>query len=154
VSHGLEQCREAGSGITRAFTRPELEAAAAQLGRRLEPPRLIALHGDLGTGKTTFVQALCRGYGVEGGVTSPTFALVHEYDAPRSPVYHLDLYRLAGPADLTNLGWDDIVSAPALVVVEWAERAGRRLPADAMHFRFEHDIADPERRLVTGAWPA
>ena len=131
-----------------ALTRDELVERAESLGRTLNPPAVVALTGDLGSGKTTFVQALCRGYGVQDAVTSPTFALVHEYHAPRSAVFHLDLYRLAGPADLVNIGWDDILSSEALVIVEWAERAGTRLPEDAMRIHFEHDPADGDRRLL------
>jgi tRNA A37 threonylcarbamoyladenosine biosynthesis protein TsaE len=63
-------------------------------------------------------------------------------------VYHLALYRLRAPDELTNLGWDDIVRAHALVLVEWPERAGERLPADAVPIELEHDPDDPERRLL------
>src|SRR5688500_19415751 len=106
------------------MTRVELEAWGESFGRAASPPLVIALAGDLGAGKPTLVQAICRGYGVTEPVTSPTFALVHEYAAPRSPVYHLDLYRLKGPQDLEELGWFDIVGAHALVLIEWPERAG------------------------------
>ena len=78
-------------------------------------PLVVALAGDLGAGKTTLAQAICAGYGVTEPVTSPTFALVHRYDAPRSPVYHLDLYRLDRPSDLINIGWDEIVASHALI---------------------------------------
>jgi tRNA threonylcarbamoyladenosine biosynthesis protein TsaE len=63
-------------------------------------------------------------------VTSPTFAIVHEYRAPRSPVFHLDLYRLSGPHQLANIGWDDAISSKAILLVEWPDRAaGQLLPA-------------------------
>ena len=116
-------------------------------GRAAHPGTVVALRGDLGAGKTTLAQAICRGYGVGQEVTSPTFALVHEYAAARSPVYHLDLYRLEGPGDLTNLGWDDIMSAPALVLVEWPDRAGPRLPAH-VPIDLEHLPGDESRRLL------
>ncbi|HSY80916.1 MAG TPA: tRNA (adenosine(37)-N6)-threonylcarbamoyltransferase complex ATPase subunit type 1 TsaE, partial [Gemmatimonadaceae bacterium] len=87
-----------------ALTLPELVAWGEQFGRALAPPVLIAISGDLGAGKTTLIQAICRGYGVTEPVTSPTFALVHEYRAPRSPVFHIDLYRLERPAELTSIG--------------------------------------------------
>ena len=76
------------------MTRDELVAWGEALGRAVSPPLVVALAGDLGAGKTTLAQAMCRGYGVTEPVTSPTFALVHRYDAARSPVYHLDLYRI------------------------------------------------------------
>jgi tRNA threonylcarbamoyladenosine biosynthesis protein TsaE len=111
------------------MTRAELIAWGEGFGRAATPPLVVALAGDLGAGKTTLAQAICAGYGVTEPVTSPTFALVHRYDAPRSPVYHLDLYRLQRPSELVNIGWDEIVIAHALVIVEWPERAGDLIPA-------------------------
>ena len=108
-----------------SLTRDELVRWGESFGRAARPPLVVALSGDLGSGKTTLVQAICRGYGVEEEVTSPTYALVHQYASPRSPVYHLDLYRLEGESSLTNIGWDEVVGDPhALVLVEWADRAG------------------------------
>jgi tRNA threonylcarbamoyl adenosine modification protein YjeE len=103
---------------------------AADNGAVRQAPLVVALEGDLGAGKTTLAQAICRGFGVTDDVTSPTFAIVHRYDSGPAPVHHIDLYRLAGPGDLTNVGWDDILAEPGLVLVEWPERAGDRLPAD------------------------
>ena len=142
-----------GSAVTTAaadvaVTRDELVRWGEALGRRLEPGAVVALHGDLGTGKTTLAQAICRGYGTTDDVTSPTFALVHEYAAPRSPICHLDLYRLESPADLQNIGFDDIVSSGVLVLIEWPERAGPRLPAARIDVRLAHLEADTQRRRL------
>jgi tRNA threonylcarbamoyladenosine biosynthesis protein TsaE len=131
-----------------AVTEPELVEWGEAVGRAAHPPLLLAIGGDLGAGKTTLARAVCRGYGVEEPVTSPTFALVHEYDAERSTVYHVDLYRLGGEHELTNLGWDDIVTEHALVIVEWPERAGARLPSDHVPITLQHLPEDPERRLL------
>src|SRR5688500_20257524 len=130
------------------MTRVELEAWGESFGRAASPPLVIALAGDLGAGKTTLAQAICRGYGVTEPVTSPTFALVHRYDAPRSPVFHLDLYRIERPSDLVNLGWDEIASAHALVIVEWPERAGGLIPAGHVPIDLEHVTSDPGRRVL------
>jgi tRNA threonylcarbamoyladenosine biosynthesis protein TsaE len=129
-------------------TREELVAWGEGVGRAAHPPMIIALSGPLGAGKTTLIQAICRGYGVTAPVTSPTFALVHEYPAPRSPVFHLDLYRLAGPADLTEIGWDEIVAAHALILVEWPERAGDRLPSGHVPIDLEYVDGDDTRRML------
>jgi len=138
------------AGARLSLDRAELEAWGERFGREARAPLVVALSGELGAGKTTLVQAICRGAGVAQEVTSPTFALVHEYAAPAFPVYHLDLYRLDRPDELTNIGWDEIVTAPALVLVEWPERAGPRLPRDARRLALEHDPAHPDRRtLVT-----
>jgi tRNA threonylcarbamoyladenosine biosynthesis protein TsaE len=109
---------------------------------------IIALTGDLGTGKTTLAQAICRGYGVSMDVTSPTYALVHEYPSPRSPVYHVDLYRLEHEDELTNIGWDDIMSAHALVIVEWPERARASLPSGNLSIVLDYLSGDPTRRIL------
>jgi tRNA threonylcarbamoyladenosine biosynthesis protein TsaE len=130
------------------MTEPELASWGERLGSALRVPILVTLAGELGTGKTTLVRAICRGLGVKDEVTSPTFALVHEYASPRGPVYHLDLYRLEAPTELTNIGWDEIVSSHAVVLVEWPERGGDRVPRDHIPIRLEHIPADPDRRLV------
>ena len=125
----------------------EMVAWGERFGRAAAPPLVVTLAGDLGAGKTTLVQAICRGYGVTEPVTSPTFALVHRYAAPRSPVYHLDLYRLRGPAELTNIGWDEIVSSHALVLIEWPERASGSLPSH-VPIDLEHLPGDESRRVL------
>ena len=131
-----------------ALTLEELVAWGERFGRAAQAPLVVALAGDLGAGKTTLAQAICRGYGVTEPVTSPTYAIVHEYEAPASPVYHIDLYRLDRADDLTNIAWDEIVSARALVLVEWPERAGDRLPADAVPIDHEPVPGEPGRRVL------
>ena len=131
-----------------ALTEPELVHWGEAFGRAARAPLVVTLAGDLGAGKTTLARAICRGYGVADAVTSPTYALVHEYASPRGPVYHLDLYRLERPAELDALGWDEIVAAHALVLVEWPGRAGDRLPAGAVPIDLEHLPGDDARRLL------
>ena len=136
------------SGGELALTEPELVRWGESLGKASRPPLVIAVTGDLGAGKTTLVRAICRGYGVTEEITSPTFALVHRYESPRSPVFHLDLYRLEGPHELTNIAWDDVVAEHALVIIEWPERAGNRLPHDHVPIELQHLSDDPSRRLL------
>jgi tRNA threonylcarbamoyladenosine biosynthesis protein TsaE len=128
--------------------REELVEWGERFGRHAAAPLVVALRGDLGAGKTTLAQAICRGYGVDDAVTSPTYNLVHEYWSPRGLVYHLDLYRLEREDELTNVGWDEIVSSDALVLVEWPERAGARLPAGHVPIDLEHVPGDATRRLL------
>src|SRR5689334_9996059 len=101
-----------------AVTEAELTAWGERFGKAARPPLVVALSGELGAGKTTLARAICRGYGVPDDVTSPTFTLVHELRGSRSTVFHLDLYRLRGPDELQNLGWDEMISAEALVLIE------------------------------------
>jgi tRNA threonylcarbamoyladenosine biosynthesis protein TsaE len=131
------------------FTLDELSRWGEALGAGLEPPCVVTLAGDLGAGKTTLAQAICRGYGVHEPVTSPTFALVHEYSAPRSPVFHVDLYRLSGPQQLANIGWDDTISARAVVLVEWPERAGDELPPATRALALSHVPDHPGLRRIS-----
>jgi tRNA threonylcarbamoyladenosine biosynthesis protein TsaE len=134
------------------------EAALRDWGRRFgkaaHAPLVVTITGELGAGKTTLVQAICAGYGVTDHVTSPTFALVHEYDAPRSPVHHLDLYRLDRPDQLDALGWDELVTARAVVLIEWPERAGDRVPSGHVTLSLQHLPDDPGRRLLYAGWRA
>jgi len=131
-----------------ALTEQELVDWGTRVGRQIDPPLLITLDGDLGAGKTTLARAICVGYGVRDEVTSPTFALVHQYEAAKSPVYHIDLFRLESPAGLQNIGWDDIMQSDALVLVEWPARAGELLPADHLPIQLRHIEGDPDKRVL------
>jgi tRNA threonylcarbamoyladenosine biosynthesis protein TsaE len=130
------------------LTESELKAWGVELGRGASPPLLITLTGELGVGKTTLAQSICSGYGVLEEVTSPTYALVHQYSAPKSAVFHIDLYRIESPDQLTNIGWDEIVMARALVLVEWPERAGSRVPEDHLPIDLDYVPQDPARRIL------
>ena len=126
----------------------ELTKWGFELGESTMPPLVISISGELGAGKTTLARSICAGYGVTEPVTSPTYALVHRYDAPKSPVYHIDLYRLDNQSQLTNIGWDDILGERALVIVEWPERAGDRMPADQLHIELDYSPGDESRRIL------
>jgi len=130
-----------------ALTEAELVDWGRRLGRQINPPLIVTLDGDLGAGKTTLARAICEGYGVTEEVTSPTFAIVHVYEAPKSPVHHVDLYRLDGSRDLQNIGWDDLVQADALLLLEWPERAGKLLPAH-LSIQLRYVDGDPARRVL------
>ena len=131
----------------------ELVAWGEKLGASLRAPTVVTLRGDLGAGKTTLTKAICRGYGVSDDVTSPTFALVHEYGGARSPVHHVDLYRLEGPRDLQNIGWDDLIRAGGVLLVEWPERAEHLVPPGHTDIRLTFVDHDPLRRRVTVSGP-
>src|SRR4051812_35178539 len=101
----------------------ETHALGAALGARLRAGDVVLLRGELGAGKTAFVQGLARGFGVPESrrVASPTFTLVNEH-AGRAPLYHIDLYRIEDPSDLEEIGMRDYFSGRGVAVVEWAER--------------------------------
>lgn len=125
----------------------ELSQFGEELGAQLATPAVIGLSGELGTGKTTLVQAICRGLGATARATSPTYALVHHYDAGSTPVYHVDCYRLRHPDDARDLGFDEMVRERAIVLIEWPERAGPWAPPLDRHFQLSYDV-DPSRRRV------
>jgi len=126
----------------------ELQRFGEALGRDLAGPVVIGLSGELGTGKTTLVQAICAGLGARVLATSPTYALVHHYETSDArPVYHVDCYRLKSPDEARDLAFEDMVRDAAIVLIEWPERAGPWAPRLDRHFRLAYD-PDPELRLV------
>lgn len=120
------------------------------LGRRLNAGDVVALTGDLGAGKTAFVQGIAFGMGIRGRVTSPTFTIVNEYEGP-IPLFHVDFYRLEHAAELINIGFEEYFERGGVVVVEWAERFVDALPADRLDVRIE--ITGPESRRFHLAGP-
>ena len=139
-----------GRGAPRAPDIDSLQAWGRLVGAALPRPSIVTLNGDLGAGKTTLARAICEGAGVRdiAAVTSPTFALVQQYDATNGPVVHADLYRLRSTAELEALGWDEIVATAPLLLIEWPERAVSSLPPEAIAITLSHDSANPDRRLL------
>jgi tRNA threonylcarbamoyladenosine biosynthesis protein TsaE len=129
-----------------------LTALGAALSGVLRPGDIVALSGDLGAGKSTFARALIRALGWAGEVPSPTFTLVQSYDPPEVAlaVWHVDLYRLDGPDDADALG---LFETDAALVIEWPERLGNRLPAEALRLRISGS-GDAPRHLTWDAPPA
>ena len=127
----------------------ELHNWGRDFGAALLAPGTIALSGELGAGKTTLVRAICEGYGVTDTVTSPTFALIHRYHSDRSPVFHIDLYRLSGARESAQLGIEEMFENFALILIEWPERAEGLLPRETTWIRLAHDDADGSLRSLT-----
>ena len=128
-------------------TASETETASAgeALGRELRPGAVILLYGDLGAGKTAFVRGLARGVGANPDeVSSPTFTIVQEYPGAAAILYHVDLYRLE-PAEVDDLGLEDLVAGDGIVAIEWAERWKGR-PDDVMEVWIE-DLGEDRRRI-------
>jgi tRNA threonylcarbamoyladenosine biosynthesis protein TsaE len=125
----------------------ETRSFATRLVREYADRHVFALHGELGAGKTCFVQGLADALNIDRPVTSPTFTLIREY-AGRRPLYHIDLYRLRGTADAAAIGLEDYLRGPGLVAVEWAERAADLFSPDTIHVRLEA-MDDPESRRIT-----
>ena len=137
----------------------EDEDATLALGARLAgaglASELVFLHGDLGAGKTTLVRGFLRALGHEGAVKSPTYTLLETYELPRGSasdastglhIHHFDFYRIVDPRELGYMGIDELVSAPAVKLVEWPSHAGDRLPKPDIEVRLKvagaHRCAD------------
>ena len=134
------------------------QRAAQALAALLEPRDLVVLSGDLGAGKTAFVQALARALGITAPVTSPTYAIARVYEGPVR-LHHLDVYRLGDADELMDLDLPAMVEEEAVTLIEWGERFGDDLPAPWLWIRLDHDDADFDRRILTfedvgGAWTA
>lgn len=106
-----------------------LEQEAAAFVRSLPLPAMVHFLGELGAGKTTFVRGMLNALGHAGRVKSPTYTLIESYQLSVGPVHHLDLYRLSDPEELYYLGFEDLLSDAALILVEWPERGAPLLPA-------------------------
>jgi tRNA threonylcarbamoyladenosine biosynthesis protein TsaE len=106
---------------------------AADVTALLPRGGVVALSGDLGAGKTAFVQGIARTLGISRPVTSPTFTLVGDYTGPGGRLVHMDLYRMTGPDDLLTIGFPDYLESGAIVAIEWPDRAGDLIPPDAVH---------------------
>jgi len=114
------------------------EKETLQFGREyaasLQSGDVIALIGDLGSGKTCLIRGICQGLDVKEEVTSPTFVLINEY-LGRCPVYHFDFYRLEKPQEVLNLGIDDYLTDDSICLIEWADRALSILPKRRIEIR-------------------
>lgn len=116
----------------------ETWALAAELAAETGPGTVIALHGDLGAGKTCFIQGFAAALGIDEPITSPTYTLIGEYEG-RLPFHHIDLYRLSGPVEALGLGLEEYFDVNGITAIEWAERAEGLLPDDLLHIRIEAD---------------
>jgi tRNA threonylcarbamoyladenosine biosynthesis protein TsaE len=131
----------------------DLAEAVAALARSGD---VIVLAGDLGAGKTAFVQGFGRGLGVEERITSPTFTLVHVYDGGRLPVHHLDVYRLDQLSEALDIGLPEMLDEGGVVLVEWGDAITPVLPHDRLEVRLTFGAGDDDRvlelRAIGQAW--
>jgi tRNA threonylcarbamoyladenosine biosynthesis protein TsaE len=133
-------------GESRCVTLEGLSAEASAIWCELPFGFVVWLSGDLGTGKTTFVQALAAAAGVEAA-RSPTFSLVHEYEASGGTIFHVDCYRLRTPDEALDLDFPEILKRARLLLIEWPSRAGYLAPPPDMSLTFSH-CDDPAVRLL------
>ncbi len=116
----------------------QTKSLGARLARCLQPFDVVAFTGEIGAGKTTFIQGVARGLGVpQGRVTSPSFVLVKEYPGGRLPVFHADLFRLDQTAEAMSVGLEEFYQMPGVTVIEWANRVPAIVPEEFLEVQFE-----------------
>jgi tRNA threonylcarbamoyladenosine biosynthesis protein TsaE len=127
----------------------ETEAAGERLGRTLGAGAVVALTGELGAGKTCFVQGLVRGLGATVRATSPTFVLVNRYQG-RVVVHHVDAYRTDSMTELIDLGLLELMGGPGVTIIEWADKLRPLLPPDTIHVHIS-GVGDEPRSITIRA---
>ena len=124
----------------------ETEAFGIRIGGLLKSGDILCLNGDLGAGKTTLTKSIGLGLGVDDYITSPTFALINEYEG-RIPLYHFDVYRLENVEELYDLGFDEYFYGEGVSIIEWADKIQALLPKDRIVLDIEKGV-DVDRRII------
>lgn len=146
----VKKDEEDGKGIMEFITKSSFETQklGRRLGQLLQPGDVLVVSGDLGAGKTTFIQGLAAGLGIRAQVTSPTFTIIHEYEGPRCPLYHIDAYRLEDPRETEELGLEEYLHGDGIAAVEWAENIAQWLPRDYLYVKINKIPTEPDWRRV------
>ena len=111
-----------------------------KIGENLKRGDVLCLDGDLGVGKTVFTKGVAAGLGIKDDVSSPTFTLIQEYYGGRLPLYHFDVYRIDGPWDMDDLGYDEYFYGEGVCLVEWGSMIKELFPENAIYVRIEKDL--------------
>ena len=128
----------------------QIRQAASALWKEGRAKKIWAFYADMGTGKTTFIHALCEELGVQSAVSSPTFAIINEYDTRvAGTIYHMDWYRLKDEEEAVNAGVEDSLTSGQLCLVEWPGNASGLLPDDTFQIHMEM-LDEDTRRIFTG----
>ena len=137
------------SSHVETYSAAQTQSLAAEFADNLAPGDVVALVGELGSGKTVFARGVIAALTGTDAVFqgSPTFALVQEYDAGAFPLYHFDFYRIERAAELHAIGWEDYLANQGVIMVEWADRFPELLPSDARWVEFE--VQDADTRIIT-----
>lgn len=130
--------KDISKGVFRLNTEEDTRRLGLEIARACEPGDIIALIGDLGTGKTALTKYIAEGLGVTEDVISPTFTIVKEYRSGRLPLFHFDVYRLSSGEELLDIGAEDYLEGRGVSVIEWADIVADVLPEDALIVSLEY----------------
>ncbi len=124
----------------------ETQALGTRFAEDLPPGAVLALYGDLGSGKTHLVKGIANGLGISPpSVRSPTFTILHTYEDGRLPLYHFDAYRVQSTDEFVELGFEEYVFGNGITCIEWADRVEPLLPPHTLHLTLKHVSADRRR---------
>lgn len=126
--------------VVETFSAEETFRVGLRLGQLVVGGDVLCLNGDLGVGKTVFSQGFAKGLGIEENVCSPTFTLVQEYFGGRIPLYHFDVYRITGPWDMDELGYEEYFYGEGVCLIEWGSLIQELLPVSAIDITIEKDL--------------
>lgn len=127
----------------------ETFAVGRGLGESAKSGDIFLLDGDLGVGKTVFAKGVAAGLGIDEPVVSPTFTIVHEYEG-RLPLYHFDVYRIADPDEMYEIGFDEYLYGDGVCLIEWPSQVEELLPEEAVRITIEKDMKNgPDYRRIT-----
>ena len=112
-----------------------------ELAKQAKPGDIYTLNGDLGVGKTVFTQGFAKGLGIEEAVNSPTFTILQEYETGRLPFYHFDVYRIADPEEMYEIGYEDYFFSNGVCIIEWAQLIEELLPKEIHKIEIEKDFS-------------
>ena len=133
----------------------ETAAFGKDISVKLRDKDIVALYGDLGSGKTQIVKGICAGLGVKETVNSPTFIIVNEYTSEKiKNIYHFDLYRMKTEDEIINIGFDDYLNNSGIILIEWPEHAERLLPDEIIKIHLAHSVEDENHRYIRLEHPA
>lgn len=127
--------------VIETYSAGETYEVGYRLGQETKAGQVYALLGDLGVGKTVFTQGFAAGIGIEESICSPTFTIVQEYEAGRLPFYHFDVYRIADPEEMYEIGFDDYIEGGGVCLIEWANLIEDILPENIITIRIEKDLS-------------
>lgn len=126
--------------ILETWSEQETFDVGKKLGEQAVPGQIFALLGDLGTGKTVFTKGMAAGLGILEPVSSPTFTIVQIYEEGRMPLYHFDVYRIADPEEMEEIGYEDCFFGEGVCLVEWADLIEELMPENTIWIRIEKDL--------------